>query len=268
MPNIIGRGNVRTKGTPGGTMLCFRFFIILSLTIINFAVAQEPIKPANEGNQPIAEENQATTDDPLELLKQGNQRFVENKAKCDYVTEAKRLELAKNQNPIATLIVCSDSRVPPEQIFDQNVGRLFVIRLAGNVVDQFALASIEYGVSVLKTPLVVIMGHQNCGAVKAAFNLGKADYSANIGSLLAEIYPSVSKVNRETHLSEAEKVKIATQYNVEHSHHQMLIRSPVIRDLVKEEKIKIIDSVFYIDTGKVEWGPFSSGTKSFWKTKG
>ncbi len=240
-------------------MYCFRFFIILSLAAINLAIAQDPIAPLKEGKQPA-------TQDPIELLKEGNQRFVENKPKCGHVTEAERLELAKDQNPFATLIVCSDSRVPPEQIFDQNAGKLFVIRLAGNVVDQFALASIEYGVSVLKTPLIVVMGHQNCGAVKEAFKLGEVNYSANIASLLAEIYPSVHQVKEENHLSEGEQLKLATEYNVENTHLQMLIRSPVIRDLVKEEKVKIVDTVFYIDSGKVEWGPFANKTKPFWKS--
>lgn len=202
----------------------------------------------------------------LTSLKEGNLRFVENKAKCHQITEEIRLELAKSQDPIATVIVCSDSRVPPEQVFDQNPGKLFVVRLAGNVVDQYALASIEYGVTVLKTPLIIVMGHQNCGAVKEAFNLSEKNYSANIGSLLSEIYPSIRKVIGETHLSKEKQLKLAIQYNVDHTHQQMLIRSPVIRSHVKEKKLEIVDAYFTIDSGKVEWGPFNKNIKPFWKS--
>ncbi|MEM1283659.1 MAG: carbonic anhydrase, partial [Chlamydiota bacterium] len=243
--------------TSGGVMSVYKFKVLIVLCLITVQVVVAEDEPTTAFNR--------EDDDPLELLIKGNQRFVENKSLCENMTQESREELAEDQSPIATLIVCSDSRVAPEQIFDQKMGKLFVIRLAGNVVDQFALASIEYGVSVLKTPLIIVMGHQNCGAVKEAFKLEEETYSANISSLLVEIYPSVKQVKDQNHLSETEQLKLATQYNVENSHRQAILRSPVIRDLVKEEKVKIVDAFFYIDTGKVEWGPFNSKTKPFWK---
>lgn len=207
----------------------------------------------------------ASGDDPLSLLKKGNKRFVENKTVFGDVSEDQRLELAKGQSPFATLVVCSDSRLSPELILDQHLGKLFVIRLAGNVVDQFALATIEYGVAVLGTPLIVVMGHQNCGAVKEAFKLGDKEYSANIASLLTEISPAVKSVKGEALLSDDEKLSLAIQYNVENTHRQMILRSPIIREHVSSGKVKIVDSIFYIDSGKVEWGPFTDKPKTFWK---
>jgi carbonic anhydrase len=199
----------------------------------------------------------ALAGDTLKILKEGNQRFVNNEVKCEDVTKAKRMELAKDQSPIATLIVCSDSRVAPELVFDQQLGKLFVIRLAGNVVDQLALGTIEFGLSVLKTPLVIVMGHQNCGAVKAAFSLGETDFSANIGTLLTQISPAVKKVKMDkSQLSKDDQLNLAIQMNVANTHKQMILRSPIIRDFVKEGKVEIVDAVFHIDSGKVEWGPF------------
>lgn len=193
-------------------------------------------------------------EDVLQVLKEGNQRFVDNEVTHQELSKSEREELAKSQSPVATIIVCSDSRVPPELIFDQHVGKLFVIRLAGNVVDQLALASVEFGISVLKTPLILIMGHENCGAVEAAFTLESQGYSANIGSLLYKIWPAVEQVKQEqSSLNKEKQLALAIENNVTNTHKEMLTRSPIIRDLVKAKKVQIVEGVFHISSGKVEF---------------
>lgn len=111
----------------------------------------------------------ATLNPQLDSLMEGNKRFASGKSQVvDY--QEKRIETVKKQNPIAVIIGCSDSRVPPEIIFDQNLGDLFVVRVAGNIVDKVELDSIEFAIDQLKTPLVMVLGHQNCGAVLAVLN--------------------------------------------------------------------------------------------------
>ncbi|CAG1011826.1 Carbonic anhydrase 2 [Anaerolineales bacterium] len=106
------------------------------------------------------------TEQALQRLLEGNRRFVENKSQLDG-SEKRRREIATGQHPFATILGCVDSRVPPELIFDQGLGELFVIRTAGEVLDQAVLGSIEFGVEELKIPLLMVLGHKNCGAIKA-----------------------------------------------------------------------------------------------------
>lgn len=186
----------------------------------------------------------------LENLKQGNETFVQNPD----ISQKERLSLAKKQTPTATVLACSDSRVPPELIFNKNSGDLFVVRIAGNTVDQLSLASLEYGVSYLGTPLLVILGHQNCGAVTAAFDLGERDYGANIGALLSQIQPAIREAKDQfKELSKEQQIEEAIRLNLEHTHREILWRSQVIRKLVNDNKLMIEKAVYKIDSGKVNW---------------
>src|SRR5512135_449398 len=106
-------------------------------------------------------------DESLQKLMDGNKRYVEGTPINKDLGDTKRKEILKGQHPFATVITCSDSRVPPEHIFDQGLGDIFVVRVAGNVVDSIALGSIEYGTEHVQTPLLVLLGHSDCGAVKA-----------------------------------------------------------------------------------------------------
>ncbi|MBS0647013.1 MAG: hypothetical protein JSR97_10560, partial [Verrucomicrobia bacterium] len=110
----------------------------------------------------------AADTDPLERLKQGNERYVHSTTVCHEDWTAKRAALVDQQKPFAIIVCCSDSRVPPEIIFDQTLSHLFVVRVAGNIVDDFAIGSIEYGVSILGAKFILVLGHANCGAVDAA----------------------------------------------------------------------------------------------------
>src|SRR5690606_22821773 len=144
--------------------------------------------------------------DRLQELNEGNQRFIANKRTHQELTLEQRKALAQQQSPFATILTCSDSRVPPEIIFDQHANDLFVVRIAGNVPDQFGLGSIEYGVSQLGTPLLIILGHQRCGAVKAAMKINKEEFSPNSAALLSSISPAVRGIPHSfPKLSEAEQ---------------------------------------------------------------
>lgn len=114
-----------------------------------------------------------TTDDALKLSKTGNERFQKDELKQVDLSSTKREKLVSGQNPFAVIVTCSDSRVPPEFIFNQGLGDLFVVRVARNVIDKIELGSVEYAVEHLKTPLIVVMGYEHCGAVEVAVELNR-----------------------------------------------------------------------------------------------
>ncbi len=129
-----------------------------------------------------AEEPAATPEQALRFLKEGNQRFAADRLAAKDVGAAKRKELVAGQRPFAILLSCADSRVPPEIVFDQGLGDLFVVRVAGNISEPFALGSIDYAVEYLHVPLIVVLGHEQCGAVASA--LGTRRPEGNLGKLV------------------------------------------------------------------------------------
>lgn len=143
----------------------------------------------------IVDTDVSSSDEALQILKEGNARFATDKSVLRNIN-AERRELLKNgQNPYAVIVSCSDSRVTPTTVFNAGLGELFDIRLAGNVVDDDALGSIEYAVEHLNTPLIVVMGHQSCGAVTATYNevVKGEKVSGNMESFVKKITPSVNK---------------------------------------------------------------------------
>jgi carbonic anhydrase len=150
----------------------------------------------------------------LKALKAGNARFVSGQV-SDIDTSAKnRKTLSEGQEPFAVIVGCSNSRVPPELLFDQGLGDVFVVRVAGNVVDPVVLGSVEYGVEHLHSPLVVVMGHQGCGAVSAAIAGG--EQPGDIGAVLALIQPSVQQAKSLGLTGDAENEKV-TELNIQSS---------------------------------------------------
>jgi carbonic anhydrase len=135
--------------------------------------------------------NFLTGDQALQELMNGNKRYVAAELAHPNQTAARRAEVAKGQDPFAIIVGCSDSRVPPEIIFDQGLGDLFVTRVAGNIVDDVVLGSIEYAAEHLGVPLIVVLGHKRCGAVEAAAKGG--DAPVHIRSLVEAIKPAIKK---------------------------------------------------------------------------
>lgn len=187
-----------------------------------------------------------TADAALKTLLAGNHAFVSAGASCPRQTPARRGEVATSQHPLAVVVGCADSRVPPEAIFGQGIGDLFVIRIAGNVIDDAVLGSIEYAVEHLGAPLVVVLGHERCGAVEAA--LAPEAPGAHIDALVSRIRRAIARAPKP----DGDPVEAAVRANVAASVKEVLSSRPVIAPLVQEGKVKVIGARYDLDTGAVE----------------
>jgi carbonic anhydrase len=178
-----------------------------------------------------------------ELL-QGNKRFAEQKTKQANRNVFRLREVAKGQNPFAAILGCADSRVPAEIIFDQGLGDLFVVRVAGNVATPEEIGSLEYGTLVLGAKVILVLGHERCGAVKAAID--NKPVPGKIGTILGQIKPAVTASKGQT----GDKLKNATLNNIKNQI-ATLKDSPVIADLIAKGQLKIIGGFYDLDTGIV-----------------
>ncbi len=188
--------------------------------------------------------------DALTRLMEGNGRFVAGEATA-VMSIDERAELANGQSPYAIIVSCADSRVAPELAFDANPGDLFVIRVAGNIVDDYELASIEYAVAVLKSPLLVVMGHESCGAVGAAVKSEKdgENYPGHIHDLVEAIRPAVRKAM--DHTKGDDLLDVAVQENVRLVVDQMENSQPIIGPAIKGGNLKVVPARYDLNTGEV-----------------
>lgn len=199
-----------------------------------------------------AAEHAAAVVPPKEALARlidGNQRFVNEKLEHPHQTAARRAENATSQSPFAIIVSCSDSRVGPEVVFDAGIGDLFVIRTAGQVVTDVELASIEYAADHLGTTLVVVLGHERCGAVAAAIAGG--DAPGHIGALITAIKPAVE----ETKDQPGDRADLAMRAQVMRTVTQLKADSPLLSEPVKAGKLVVVGARYDLDTGKVELLP-------------
>jgi carbonic anhydrase len=185
--------------------------------------------------------------DALATLLAGNARFVADQATCPPLT-ARRLEIAEGQNPFAIIVSCSDSRVPVETIFDQMPGNIFGIRVAGNFVDTDELGSIEYAVASFNSPLILVLGHSACGAIKATVEFVKAGtrQPGHIQALVDALVPAA----RETK-GAADWVKSATERNVHDVIATLAARSTIVGDAKTAGNVTIAGGVYDLHSGKV-----------------
>jgi carbonic anhydrase len=183
--------------------------------------------------------------DVRQRLVDGNKRYADSKMICPDSTAARRAEVAKGQRPFAAIVSCSDSRVPPEIIFDQGLGDLFVVRLAGNVVDEDALASLEYAVEHLGVRYIMVLGHERCGAVEAAVKGGEA--LGHIGSLVRAIQPAVNKARLEP----GDLIENAVCENVIMIVERLKSSKPILENLVKKGELTIEGGRYDLDDGRV-----------------
>lgn len=187
-----------------------------------------------------------TAKQSLKKLIEGNKRCVVCKPQNPRQDAKRRKEVVKGQKPFAVIVGCSDSRIPPELIFDQGYGDLFVVRLAGNIVDRLALGSIEYAVEHLGTKLVVVLGHGKCGAVTAATQGSNAP--GNVGSILKAIQPAVKKARK----LQGDLVENATRVNVELVTNKIKSSQPILAEMVENGTIEVMGAYYNIETGAVE----------------
>jgi carbonic anhydrase len=185
-------------------------------------------------------------DRALQMLTEGNGRFVAGRRMVRDEPK-RRQELATSQAPIAVIVSCSDSRVPPELVFDQGLGDLFDVRTAGHVVGDMELGSIEYAAEHLGTRLVVVLGHARCGAVTAAVSGGEAP--GHIPAVVKAIAPAVA----ETKSHPGDAVENAVRANVRDTVRALRSSDPVLSHLVHDGKLKIVGGRYDLDTGRVEF---------------
>jgi carbonic anhydrase len=203
-----------------------------------------------------------TPESALEKLREGNRRFVEGRMEHPRQDAARlRLAAAEDQgdHAFATILSCSDSRVPPELLFDTGVMDLFVIRVAGNVCNTDEIGCIEYGLCHVHTPVLVILGHTQCGAVtavtRAVQDRGKA-VERNIPPLVSGIQPAVLKaMERHPDLEGDAVIPPAIEENMWQAMENLFLESPAVRALVKEGRAKVIAASYDVGTGAVEWLP-------------
>ena len=193
-----------------------------------------------------------SADDALQKLMAGNKRYIEGKmAACSACNAPAREKLATSQHPYAIILSCSDSRVPPELIFDNTLGEIFVIRVAGNIADPVVLGSIEYATEHLGTPLIMVLGHERCGAVTATVN-AKGKQEGNIGVIVNAIKPAALKAKGIYHgKSAGELVECATEVNAKAVAAGLTKKSKVLAHQLAEGKIKIVTAKYDLDDGKV-----------------
>jgi len=200
---------------------------------------------------PDASEVRIAAEQGLQKLIAGNQRFVRGQAKFPTVCKETLADLAREQKPFATVLGCSDSRVPPELIFDANFGELFIVRVAGNVISQEVMGSLQYAGAHLLTPLFVVLGHAGCGAVKAAleYKLNGVQLRSRIQILVNNILPGLPEFDAQS--SQGERLASAIEANVRWSMHQLL-ETPEGQNGLKMG-IKLVGAVYDITTGQVRF---------------
>lgn len=194
--------------------------------------------------EPASAKDDITPDKALQELLDGNDRFVKRKRRNPNQGYSRLQEVAKGQKPYASILGCADSRVPSEIIFDQGLGDLFVCRVAGNVATPEEIGSLEFGSLVLGTKVIMLLGHKRCGAVEATMK--GAQVPGQIASLLDAIKPGIeqSKNQPGDKLENASKANVLAQV-------VKLKASPVLAELIKTNKLKIVGGYYDLDTGKV-----------------
>ena len=177
-------------------------------------------------------------------LKEGNRHFVNDMLEGKLQNSSRREELVSGQNPYAIILTCSDSRTIPEYTFDTGLGELFVIRVAGNIANTSTIASIEYAVAHIGVNLVVVLGHDNCGAIAAAIEGG--DGGKNINHLLSHIMPVLNSV-------EDKSVNNVARENTKYVVEQIVNNSEIVKNAVNKESFKILPAYYYLQSGKVDF---------------
>jgi carbonic anhydrase len=185
----------------------------------------------------------------LQLLKDGNQRYVAGKPLYPMDYSQARAKLAEmGQHPFVVILGCSDSRVPPEIVFDVGIGQLFVVRTAGNIADAIAVGSVEYAAQHLHATLVVVLGHQKCGAIATALYGG--NHGPNIGAIMREIRPSLEKTRS---VGEWDIACRCEDENIRHTVSR-LRSSKIIARLIDSKKLSVIGAKYELETGEVSFG--------------
>ncbi|MDB5885780.1 MAG: carbonic anhydrase [Polaromonas sp.] len=192
----------------------------------------------------------------LDKLRQGHDSFLNGKPSLKSSRDKnRRLEIARGQVPFAVLVGCSDSRVPPEVLFDTGLGELFIVRNAGNTVDTVALGSIQYAVQVLGVPLVLVLGHELCGAVEAALSVVEKNtvYPGSIGQMVEPIIPAVLKARASGSLKGEDLLDAAVRENVRRTVERLRTSEPAMLEPIRNGKLRVVGARYDLDDGLVDF---------------
>jgi carbonic anhydrase len=240
---------MNTTHAPARTL----FLVVSTLTAafaVCFASCKDHKSGANATPPAHAAGDKVTAAEAIARLTEGNARFVAGRSEHPRQAPGRRTELAVNQHPFAVILGCADSRTGPEMLFDQGLGDLFVVREAGNVVDDHTIGSIEYGVEHLHAPLVVVLGHERCGAVAAARDAaaGKGHGEGHIESLLDAIRPAVEATT-------GQDADATCRANIRNMVRALQDSDPLLKPLVEKSELTVVGAFYDLDTGKVEFLP-------------
>jgi carbonic anhydrase len=211
-----------------------QWILALTFFLVFTACKQEPVN----------------NDSPLERLMAGNKRFMAGHPVHPDETLQRIRDLKKGQNPFAVIVGCADSRVPPELIFDQGLGDIFSIRTAGNIIGDYELGSIEYAIEHLGCKYIVVLGHENCGAIKAFM---ENPDTTNQHDQIKNIIEYLNEENEEKSLSEADKHQVdkAVRANILHGVHLLQNSQPVLKPLIDKKEVTVIGAYYDLDNGEV-----------------
>src|SRR5438874_156719 len=214
--------------------------LLLSVTLLGTNLFVRAADPAHSDQPSVAPA------EAIAKLKEGNGRYTSGNVQHPGQTAERRTELAKTQHPFAAIVSCSDSRVPPEIVFDQGIGDLFIVRVAGNVINDEGLGSIEYTVDHLGTRLILVLGHQRCGAVDAARETiaAKGKAPGHIQSLVTAIKPAVEATAKDD-------LETTIESNVKHVVDTLRASTPILKAKVDSGDVKVIGGYYSLDTGAV-----------------
>ena len=199
----------------------------------------------------------STADEALAQLKEGNRRFVAGSRRLDIgLSHAERAAAVRNLNPFAIILGCSDARVPAEVVFDQGLGDLFVIRVAGNIVSPSQVGSVEFAAQRFGTQLVVVLGHTQCGAILATLEAvrDQANHPENVLTIVERIRPSVQTLlELRPRATEEELIHHAVRANVRASVDHLRHGSALLEDLIRRARLAVVGAEYSLETGQVEF---------------
>jgi carbonic anhydrase len=234
---LIERQSSHKNCSMRNTPFAFCFIVFSLLSANQFARAADPA----HSDQPSLAPAEA-----ISKLKEGNARYTSGSVQHPGQTAERRTELARTQHPFAAILSCSDSRVPPEIVFDQGIGDLFIVRVAGNVINDEGLGSLEYTVDHLGTRLILVLGHQRCGAVDAARETiaAKGKAPGHIQSLVTAIKPAVEATAKDD-------LEATIRANVKNVVQALRSSTPILKAEVDSGKIQVIGGYYSLDSGAV-----------------
>lgn len=229
-------------------MKSFSFYSVLGV-VLAMSVLSFPLFAKDGGGDGV---------DPVKIMKEGNERFVSGKSIHAHQDMETVTNLVKAQNPKCIIVSCSDSRVSPEIVFDQGLGDIFSIRTAGNVMSDYEEGSIEYAVEHLHTPLVIVMGHQGCGAIQAMLDSEDKLEDGHLKKIKDHVSKIVEKLKSEEEekqvLKESGKnSNLAVQANVMNGVKQLRHSDPILKDAYEKGEINIVGAIYHLDSGEVEF---------------